>query len=174
MAEITILHQGTEAKCFVAIADVDMSEIDFKVELLYCFGSKVLEIKKEQMSQTSQGKWLFVFNTDGMVGLVAARCVWILPDTDCPDGERTKVDEQPLCFVANTACTKLFACPCKKADSKVSYEFTDDSGIASEYKRLCDCDGHPLATGDDYYLYVRSDAAAELQDALNNIENNNE
>ena len=105
--------------------------------------------REAKMSQDTQGKWFFVFNTEGIIGLLTARCTWYLTDTDCPDGERTKVDEQPLCFVADAPCTKLFACPCAKSDSVVTYTFTDDSDIASEYVRLCDCDGHPLAQRDD-------------------------
>ena len=101
-----------------------------------------------------------------------ARCTWYLKDTDCPDGERTKVDDQPLCFVADATCTKLFACPCAKSDSVVTYTFTDDSDIASEFVRLCDCDGHPLATSDDLYLYARADVAQQIQDILDENDNN--
>lgn len=172
MAEITILQKGTEVKCYIDIKDVDMSEINFKVELIYGYRRNVVEIDKSQMNQDSQGKWFFVFDTEEMIGKVVVRCTWELNDTDCPDGERTKVNEQPLCFVADTACTKFFACPCAAEDQPVEYEFTDDSGIASDYLRLCDCDGHPLATDDDLYLYVRADAVAELQEALNNINEN--
>lgn len=174
MAEITILRRGTEAKCYVAIKDVAMEDIDFKVELIYGYRRTTIEIDKSQMKQDTQGKWFFMFDTDSIIGLVTARCTWILNDTDCPDGERTKVDEQPLCFIADVTCTKLFTCPCAATDSVVTYTFTNESDIASEFLRLCDCDGHPLATSDDLYLYVRSDAAQELQDALNNIQNDNE
>ena len=173
MAEITILRRGTEAKCYVDIKNVTMEDIDFKVELIYGYRRTTIEIEKSQMSQDTQGKWFFVFNTEGIIGLLTARCTWYLTDTDCPDGERTKVDEQPLCFVADAPCTKLFACPCAKSDSVVTYTFTDDSDIASEYVRLCDCDGHPLATSDDLYLYARADVAQQIQEILDNNENDN-
>ena len=173
MAEITILRRGTEAKCYVDIKNVTMEDIDFKVELIYGYRRTTIEIEKSQMSQDTQGKWFFVFNTDGIIGLLTARCTWYLKDTDCPDGERTKVDEQPLCFVADATCTKLFACPCAKSDSVVTYTFTDESDIASEYVRLCDCDGHPLATSDDLYLYARADVAQQIQEILDNNENDN-
>ena len=173
MAEITILRRGTEAKCYVDIKNVTMEDIDFKVELIYGYRRTTIEIEKSQMSQDTQGKWFFVFNTEGIIGLLTARCTWYLTDTDCPDGERTKVDEQPLCFVADATCTKLFACPCAKSDSVVTYTFTDDSDIASEFVRLCDCDGHPLATADDLYLYARSDVAQQIQEILDNNENDN-
>ena len=173
MAEITILRRGTEAKCYVDIKNVTMEDIDFKVELIYGYRRTTIEIEKSQMSQDTQGKWFFVFNTDDIIGLLTARCTWYLTDTDCPDGERTKVDEQPLCFVADATCTKLFACPCAKSDSVVTYTFTDDSDIASEYVRLCDCDVHPLATTDDLYLYARADVAQQIQEILDNNENDN-
>lgn len=173
MAEITILRRGTEAKCYVDIKNVTMEDIDFKVELIYGYRRTTIEIEKSKMSQDTTGKWFFIFETDAMIGLVTARLTWILNDTDCPDGERTKVDEQPLCFVADATCTKLFACPCAKSDSVVTYTFTDDSDIASEFVRLCDCDGHPLATSDDLYLYARADVAQQIQEILDNNENDN-
>lgn len=172
MAEITILRRGTEAKCYVDIKNVTMEGIDFKVELIYGYRRTTIEIEKSAMSQDTQGRWFFVFNTAGIIGLLTARCTWYLKDTDCPDGERTKVDDQPLCFVADATCTKLFACPCAKSDSVVTYTFTDDSDIASEFVRLCDCDGHPLATSDDLYLYARADVAQQIQDILDENENN--
>lgn len=173
MAEITILRRGTEAKCYVDIKNVTMEDIDFKVELIYGYRRTTIEIEKSQMSQDTQGKWFFVFNTEGIIGLLTARCTWYMKDTDCPDGERTKVDDQPLCFVADATCTKLFACPCAKSDSVVTYTFTDDSDIASEFVCLCDCDGHPLATSDDLYLYARADVAQQIQEILDNNENDN-
>lgn len=173
MAEITILRRGTEAKCYVAIKNVTMEDIDFKVEFIYGYRRTTIEIEKSQMKQDTTGKWFFIFESDAMIGLVTARLTWILNDTDCPDGERTKVDEQPLCFVADATCTKLFACPCAKSDSVVTYTFTDDSDISSEFVRLCDCDGHPLATSDDLYLYARADVAQQIQEILDNNENDN-
>jgi hypothetical protein len=150
-----------------------MEDIDFKVELIYGYRRTTIEIEKSQMKQDTTGKWFFIFESDAMIGLVTARLTWILNDTDCPDGERTKVDEQQLCFVADATCTKLFACPCAKSDSVVTYTFTDDSDIASEFVRLCDCDGHPLATSDDLYLYARADVAQQIQEILDNNENDN-
>ena len=172
MAELRIVPQGAEQKCFVEIKDVAMDDIDFTLELIYGMRRRVMTIEKSQMKQDTTGKWFFIFKTDAMIGLVTARLTWILNDTDCPDGERTKVNEQPLCFVTVTACTKLFACPCAKSDSVVTYTFTDDSDIASEYVRLCDCDGHPLATSDDLYLYARYDVAQQIQDILDENDNN--
>lgn len=150
-----------------------MDDIDFTLELIYGMRRMVMTIEKSQMKQDTTGKWFFIFETDAMIGLVTARLTWILNDTDCPDGERTKVNEQPLCFVTVTACTKLFACPCAKSDSVVTYTFTDDSDIASEFVRLCDCYGHPLATADDLYLYARADVAQQIQEILDNNENDN-
>ena len=173
MAEITILRRGTEAKCYVDIKNVTMEDINFKVELIYGYRRTTIEIEKSKMSQDTQGKWFFVFKTEGIIGLLTARCTWYMKDTDCPDGERTKVDDQPLCFVADATCTKLFACPCAKSDSVVTYTFTDESDIASEYVRLCDCDVHPLATTDDLYLYARADVAQQIQEILDNNENDN-
>lgn len=172
MAELRIIPQGTEQKCFVEIKDVAMDDIDFTLELIYGMRRKVMTIEKSQMKQDTQGKWFFIFETDKMIGLLKARLTWILNDTDCPDGERTKVNEQPLCFVTVTACTKLFSCPCQAENQPVTYTFTDESDIANEYVRLCDCDGHPLATSDDLYLYARTDVAQQIQDILNENDNN--
>jgi hypothetical protein len=174
MADITILQQGTEAKCFVNIKNVAMEDVEFKVELIYGYRRTTIEIDKSKMSQDTQGKWFFIFETTGMVGVIVARCTWLLGDTDCPDGERTKVNEQPLCFVASTASTLLVCPPGATGNQPVEYTFTDASDISSEFVRLCDCDGHPLATADDLYLYARADVAQQIQEALDNIESNNE
>ena len=174
MAEIKIIRRGTEAKCYIDIIDVAMEDIDFTLELVYSYRRTVITIPKSEMKQDTSGKWFFIFDTTDIIGVVTARCTWLLNDTDCADGERTKADEQPLCFVADATCTRLFACPCAKDESAVKYTFTNESDIASEYLRLCDCDGHPLATDDDYYLYVRADAAQQLQEAIDNAINNNE
>lgn len=172
MEEIKIVRRGTEAKCYLAIKDVAMEDIDFKVELIYGYRRTTIEIEKSQMLHDTNYNWFFIFDTDTMIGLVTARCTWYLNDMDCPDGERTKVDEQPLCFLADATCTKLFSCPCAATDSPVTYTFTDESDIASEYVRLCDCDGHPLATSDDLYLYARADVAQQIQDILDENDNN--
>ena len=174
MAELRIIPQGTEQKCFVEIKDVAMDDIDFTLELIYGMRRKVMTIEKSQMKQDTQGNWFFIFETHNMVGLLKARLTWILNDTDCTDGERTKVNEQPLCFVTVTACTKLFACPCQAEDQPVTYTFTDESDIASDYVRLCDCYGHPIATSDDLYLYARSDVAQKIQEILDANENQND
>ena len=174
MADIKILQQGTEAKCYVDIKNVTMEDIDFKVELIYGYRRTTIEIEKDQMQQETQGKWFFIFETGNIIGVVVARCTWLLGDTDCPDSERTKVNEQPLCFVASTASTMLVCPSAATGTQPVEYTFTDASDISSEFLRLCDCDGHPLATTDDLYLYARADVAQQLQSVLDNIENNNE
>ena len=172
MAELRIIPQGTEQKCYVEIKDVAMEDIEFSLELIYGMRQKIMAIDKSQMQQDTYGKWFFIFETDAMTGLVKARLTWLLKDMDCPDDERTKVNEQPLCFVTVTDCTKLFSCPCQAEDQPVTYTFTDDSDIASEFVRLCDCDGHPLATSDDLYLYARADVAQQIQDILDENDNN--
>lgn len=174
MAELRIVPQGAEQKCYIEIKDVAMDDIDFTLELIYGMRRTVMIIEKSQMKQDTQGKWFFIFETDNMVGLLKARLTWILNDTDCPDGERNKVNEQPLCFVTVTACMKLFSCPCQAENQPVTYTFTDDSDIASEYVRLCDCYGHPLATSDDLYLYARADVAQQIQEILDANENQND
>jgi hypothetical protein len=173
MAEIRIIRRGTEAKVLIDIKQVTMDDIDFKVELIYGYRRNIITIAKSDMQQDTKGGWFFMFDTTDIIGVVTARCTWMLNDTDCEDGERTKTDDQPLCFVADAACTKLFSCPCAKDESAVKYTFTDESDIASEYLRLCDCDGHPLAADDDYYLYVHADAVDALQEAIDNAINNN-
>jgi hypothetical protein len=173
MAELKIIQGGTEAKCFIDIKNVAMEDINFKLELVYGYRRNVIEIAKDDMLQDTQGRWFFMFNTTGIIGVVTARCTWELSDTDCPDSERTKVNEQPLCFVAATAHTVLLTCPAAQENQPVVYTFTDESDISSEYVRLCDCDGHPLVTDDDLYLYVRTDAVEQVQESLNNLQNIN-
>ena len=79
MAELQIIPQGTEQKCFLEIKDVAMDDIDFTLELIYGMRRNVMTIEKSQMKQDTTGKWFFIFETDKMIGLLKARLTWILP-----------------------------------------------------------------------------------------------
>ena len=152
-----VLEAGTEAKYFIDIQQegFSMEEDDFTVELRWGMRPKSLMITKQDMIADTSGKYFFEFDTAKMVGKVKAICRYYVPDTDDPDGVREEVDEQFLCFVATTPCPQLLSCPkCGASGHNVTYERTDQSGIASMYQRLCDCDGHPLASADDLHFYV--------------------
>lgn len=167
MTEKDIIVAGTEAKYFVDIQQdgFDMQENDFQVELKYgMFGNSIVITKAEMTADTS-GKYFFEFSTAGMVGKVTAICKYYVPDVDDPDGVREEVDEQVLAFITTTPCPKFVSCPKSCGTHKVTYERTDDSGIASKYQRLCTSLGQPIVTDDDLYLYVLtegSESSSEL------------
>lgn len=152
-----IIMQGEEAKYFVDITHegFDMETDDFEIELRYGLMGKSIKLTKQDMTADSSGKYFFQFDTSGIVGKVTAVCTYKVPDTDdVDDSERTKVDEQLLCFIATTPCPRLIMCPACEQSQFVSYERTDSSGIASIYQRLCTTLGQPIVTDDDLYLYV--------------------
>lgn len=152
-----VIVAGTEAKYFIDIQQdgFSMEEDDFTVELRWGTRPKSMMITKQEMAADTSGKYFFMFDTKKMLGKVTAICRYYVPDMDDPDGVREEVDEQRICFVAATPCPQLLSCPkCGASGHNVTYERTDQSDISSMYQRLCDCDGHPLASADDLYFYV--------------------
>lgn len=151
-----IIQQGETAKFKVAIADFDMDANNFKVELIYGYRRTVVEIPKSKML-VNGSDYYFVFDTDGMVGRVKARCTWYVPDSDV-SGDRERVDEQFLCFIVTTPCPQFFTCPACAISTTVTYTRTNQSDIADEYERLCDYYGRPIKTRDDEYIYVHKNS----------------
>lgn len=154
-----VIVQGEEAKYFIDIDQegFDMAEDDFTVELRWgLLGQSMTLTKNEDMTADSSGKYFFEFSTKEMIGKVTAICRYYVPDVDDPDGVREKVDEQVIAFVVTVPCPRFLMCPnnCAGGEHNVTYERTDDSGIASKYQRLCTTLGQPLVTDDDLYLYV--------------------
>lgn len=156
-----ILQQGEEAKFYIDIANFDMDERDFRVELIYGYRRHVMTIEKAQMKKSTRDRWYFVFGTEDMVGKVAARCVWSVYDEDFPNNSREEVDEQYLCFVATTPCPQMIQCPACTLEHPVTYERTTESSIAELYKYLCDNYGHKIVSSDGNYILV-------LKERINN------
>lgn len=158
-----ILQQGDEAKYAMRI-DHDrfsMESDDFQVELSWGLMGNTLLIPKSQMTWTIDGHYYFIFETNDMLGRVTARCTYWVPDIDCPDGVRTEVDEQLLCFVSNVPNPK---CPCNQApscDHKVTYERSDESGVASNYQYLASTEGDRFITKDTEYILVLKSSTNE-------------
>ena len=164
MDKTRILQQGEEAKFQISIKDFDMEANTFSVTLTYGYRRTTVEIAKSQMFQDGSGKWYLVFDTDGMVGRVTARCTWRVPDADCPDGYREETDEQYLCFVASVPCPQFISCPqCSANDNPVTYTRTEQSSIADEYTYLACADYDRILTCDNEVILV-----------LKTLENENE
>jgi hypothetical protein len=153
MDKTRIIQQGEEAKFQVQIKDFDMEANDFSVELIYGYRRTTVTIEKAQMLENG-GLYYIIFDTDGMVGRVTARCTWHVPDTDAPDGYREKTDEQYLCFVVTTPCPQFLTCPACTDEHLVTYTRTEQSDISEKYQRLADCYDRPLLTVDDEYIFV--------------------
>ena len=150
-----ILMQGDEAKYQVRIEaeGFNMETDDFEIELSWGMLGRKVTIKKSDTIFSVDG-FFFVFTTDEMVGRVTARCTYHIPDIDCPDGLRTEVDEQLLCFVSNVPNPK---CPCNQASScehKVTYERSEQSDVASDYQYLASVESDRLITNDTEYMLV--------------------
>lgn len=153
MDKTRIIQQGEVVKFHVQIADFDMEANNFRVELIYGYRRTTVTIEKEQMLENG-GQYYIVFDTEGMVGRVTARCVWMVPDTDVQGSEREKTDEQFLCFVVTTPCPQFLTCPACTEDHPVTYTRTEQSDIAEKYQRLADRYDRPLVTTDGDYIFV--------------------
>ena len=156
MDEKFIIQQGERAKYFVKSNkwNFNFEENSYYLEILYgMFGQKIT-IQKSDF-QYLDDKWVFSFQTTGMVGPVKARLVMELFDPDCPDDTREEVDEQYIAFVVNTPCPRLLRCPaCCVKDREIIYERTEASDIAERYARLADKNGNRFRTSDGGYLFV--------------------
>lgn len=154
MDKTRILQQGEEAKFQISIKDFDMEANTFSVTLTYGYRRTTVEIAKSQMFQDGSGKWYLVFDTDGMVGRVTARCTWRVPDADCPDGYREETDEQYLCFVVTTPCPQFIACPACTDQDRVTYTRTEESDVAGLYAYLACADYDRILTCDNEVILV--------------------
>lgn len=153
MDKTRIIQQGELAKFKVEIANFDMEANDFRVELIYSYRQTTITITKDEMLENG-GSYYIEFPTTDMVGLVTARCVWMVPDTDAPGAEREKDDRQHLCFVVTTPCPQFLSCPACTEEHPVTYTRTDQSDISEKYQRLADKYDRPLLTSDDLYIFV--------------------
>ena len=101
-------------------------------------GKKIVIPKSE--FQLLNGRWVFSFPTNDIVGKVKARLVMEILIPDCPDGLREEIDEQYIAFVIQSPCPQFFKCPkCCDQTREIVYERTEESDIGNRYARLCDC-----------------------------------
>ena len=152
-----ILQQGDEAKYAMQInhEGFNMEIDDFHVELIWGMTGKTKLITKEEMTFSIDGYYYFIFDSSDMIDRVTARCTYYVPDIDCPDGLRTEVDEQYLCFVAGTTLPKFACVPGpSQCEHSVVYERTDQSDVASDYQYLASVDGDRFITADTEYILV--------------------
>lgn len=158
-----ILQQGDEAKYAMRIDQegYNMETDNFELELSWGMMGKKMTIKKSEMTWTIDGYFFFIFDSSDMVGRVTARCTYWVPDIDCPDGLRIEVDEQLLCFVATTPLPKFACVPAPGCEHNVTYERSDQSGVASNYQYLASVEGDRFITKDTEYILV-------LKSLLNN------
>ena len=157
MNEKKIVQQGGEQKCQITITrnGFSMNDDDFKVKLSWGLTGQSLTITKDHMFANERDEWFFIFDTSPMIGPVTAECTYYVPDGDYPDGLRTVVDRQYLCFVVSSPLPKCICCPALPSTTNtVSYEFTDDSDVAKSYIYLVDSEGRNLVTCDDEKLMV--------------------
>ena len=190
MSENDIIQQGEKVKYIVTSRNpnFNIEEDDFRVELIYGMMGKKLIIQKSEMMYGTGGEYIMQFSTSGMVGKVVARTVFFVHDADInPDGEREEVDEQVICFVVSTPCPILLNCPkCSSEGHDIHFERTEEPDIAAMYLRLCvteivtpESGGEPypiyrpLITRNDEYIYVLRESADALQEAIDNMANNN-
>lgn len=151
-----ILMQGDEAKYQIRIEHegFNMETDDFEIELSFGMMGRNMTIKKSDTIFSVDG-FFFLFETDEMVGRVTARCTYWIPDIDCPDGLRTEVDEQLICFVCTTPLPKFACVPGpSQCERHVTYERIDQSDVASDYQYLATTEGDRLITADTEYILV--------------------
>ena len=189
MAELNIFQQGDKVKFIITSQNpnLDMETCDFYVELIYGMRRNKMTIQKADMLYGTDGEYVMIFSTDGMVGKITARFVWFAIDTDIdPDNRRQEVDEQIIGFVVTTPNPQLIICDKISSEGHdVRYELTDEPDIAAKYLRLCVTEMvtpehgepypiyRPLITIHDEYVYVLREQAEEMTQRLLNMANNN-
>ena len=152
-----IVQQGEEKKCQITIKRTGfvMNDDDFEVKLSWGLMGQSMNITKDQMFSNGRDGWFFIFDTSPMIGPITAECTYYVPDGDYPDGLRTEVDRQYLCFVVSSPLPKCICCPALPVSTgTVSYEFTDESDVAKSYIYLVDSEGRNLVTCDNEKLMV--------------------
>ena len=184
-----IIQQGELVKYIITSRNpnFNIEEDDFTVELIYGMLGRKLVIPKSEMVYGTDGEYLMQFSTAGMVGKVTARMTFFVHDTDVnPDGERQEVDEQVIAFVVTTPCPQFLVCPaCSSEGHDIHFERTEEPDIAAKYLRLVVTETvtpehgepytiyRPLVTRNDEYIYVLRESADALQEAIDNMTNNN-
>ena len=152
-----IVQQGEEKKVQITITRTGfvMNDDDFKVKLSWGLMGQSMTITKDQMFSNDSDEWFFVFDSSPMIGPITAECTYYVPDSDYPDGLRTEVNRQFLCFVVTSPLPKFICCPAlPESTGTVSYEFTDESDIAQLYAYLLDSQGRNLVTAENEYFMV--------------------
>ena len=152
-----IVQQGEEKKVQITITRTGfvMNDDDFKVKLSWGLMGQSMTITKDQMFSNDRDEWFFVFDSSPMIGPITAECTYYVPDSDYPDGLRTEVNRQFLCFVVTSPLPKSICCPAlPESTGTVSYEFTDESDIAQLYAYLLDSQGRNLVTAENEYFMV--------------------
>ena len=151
-----IMKQGEEAKYAMRIdaQGFSMENDEFNVVLSWGMRGESITIDKSDMIFSIDGYYYFVFDTSPMAGKVTARCTYYVPDFDCPDGLRTEVDTQLLCFIATIPLPKFACVPAPSCEHKVTYERSDQSDVASDYQYLASVEGDRFITADTQYILV--------------------
>lgn len=191
MADMNIIQQGELAKYIITsrTPNFNIEEDDFTVEIIYGMRDNKITIQKSEMTYGTDGEYVMVFSTKGMIGKLTARMTWQQHDTDInPGNQRPNVDEQVIGFVVTTPCPQFFTCPkCSSEGHDVNYEYTEDPDIEAKYVRLCvteiitpESGGEPytiyrpLVTRNDEYIYVLRESSGIAADLLANaIANSN-
>lgn len=178
-----ILQQGDEAKYMIVIdhEGFDADTDHFAVELTWGMSGQSLTLDKADMTEGDFGTFFFDFNTAAMLGKVVAACSYDIPDASLPDGYRTEVNRQILCFVTTSPQPKLVCCPVEPAQQDVIYTRVQTSDVTVNYSQLLTVNGEPILTADNEAIYVKGDTGRyfltytgpEVQDLLDSINDNN-
>ena len=150
-----IIMQGERGKFFVRSNkwNFNFEENSFYLEILYGMMGGKITIEKSEFLYLD-GRWVFSFPTDDMIGPVKARLVMEIFDPDCPEDVRQEVDEQYIAIVVTTPCPQFLRCPACDGEHDIVYERTEQSDIAERYARLADKNGNRFINSDGGYLFV--------------------
>ena len=155
MDKKNIIMQGERAKYFITSkkSNFNFDENSFYLEIIYGMQGKKITLQKSDFLYLD-GRWVFSFPTDDMIGPVKARLVMEIFDPDCPEDVRQEVDEQYIAFVVTTPCPQFLRCPACDGEHDIVYERTEQSDIAERYARLADKNGNRFRNSDGGYLFV--------------------
>ena len=160
-----LVSRGDTVKYKVEIthADFNQANDNYRVELSWGVIRHTMTIEKSDMVVDEDGNAFLIFDTDCMLGWVKASCYYDVEDSDAPDGYRTEVNYQWLCFVSSEPTVK-FGCDVEPGgDGHVVYTRVYGGDVNTAYLNLRDSEQQNLMDSEGNQLRVHK-APEDYQD----------
>ena len=151
-----IVSRGDIAKFKIEIthADFDQQTDNFYVVLTWGMTNQSMTIPYDDIIHDEDGNFFIVFDSSYMLGLVKAKCIYRVTDSDLESGYREEVNYQWLCFVTADPTAK-FCCKFEPGgDGHVVYTRVYASDTNTSYLNLRDSNKQNLRDSEGRQLRV--------------------